>query len=232
MFGRLAHIKFTWQSLLEALGSNSISTYISSDNASDEECEAAKRLNPVAFDNTPKSYDGRWDALHKRPDVNVSNMYKHLTNKKRVFELLVESGKEFDLYVCCRADLYFYKPFPFVIDNALHVPHLNDYDGLNDQCAWGGKIAIERYATLIDRVVELNASFMHDPMLHPFLRDKMFNPEVLARKNMERFNVQRDDQNYTLGPRPLMIEVGAFDGREFTVETSKRYGCEHAGQKH
>jgi FkbM family methyltransferase len=226
IFGRLDQVKFTYQSLIEALGSNSVTTYISSDNASQEECDLARRLyNPEAFDNTPKLYDGRWDNLNNRNDTNVSNMFKHLTNKKRVFELVLESGKEFDVYVCCRADLYFTKSFPLVIDDSLHVPLCNDHFGLNDQCAWGGKIAVERYATMIDRAIEINDSFNDD---------KMFNPEVLTKRNMEPFHVKREEDNYCFKCRcipihlyrkmkPLMIEVGGFDGGDSLMWHQRGY---------
>ena len=175
--------------MIKALGCNEITTYISSDNSSKEDCDSAEGIfQPLAFDNTPKPYDGQWDIYNKREDVNSSNMWKHLTNKKRVFELMVESGKDFDVYVCCRADLYFFKQLSLLIDDALHVPDFNDFFGLNDQLAWGGRTAMLRYTTLLDRVIDINQSFGND---------HSFNPEILNKRNVEfLFPVNRHKKMY------------------------------------
>ncbi len=188
MYGRLESLSKTYRTILSACESNvnNVDFFFSSDNSSIEVVQnTVQLLNPVNFDNCEKKYCHQWETYNTRTDVNSTNMYKHFANVKKVFELMLDNCKNYDVVLITRADLYFYSNFNFTIpyDN-IFIPEGSDYFGINDQCAWGSKEKMQIYANLIDNV-------------HTFITNGIqLNPEILLKEQLKNFVIKRTKRNY------------------------------------
>jgi len=157
---------------------NDIDFYVSSDNSSEDLLKTFLELyKPVKYTNEKIYYDCNFDKYTgelRNFYANIDNMTRHFINKKRVYELMEETGRNYDIVVSLRLDLVFLNKFNFnkdteIMNNTVYIPACNDYliegTGLNDQVAYGNMSVMKIYASLFDNITNLIEN--HNCHVHP-----------------------------------------------------------------
>jgi hypothetical protein len=167
--------------------------YASSDNSPQEYLEDFVSIfKPILYTNEPIVHDYRLDNYPYRPvETNLENMVRHFINKKRVFELMKQSGKKYDIIVSLRIDVVITNKIIInILPNTIYIPFGRDYrSGINDQIAMGDYPTMEKYMNIIDYIIgylDSGFSFPH--------------PEKLTEINLvyHRIPIKRVDIQYRL----------------------------------
>jgi hypothetical protein len=113
-------------------------------------------------------------------------------NRKRVFELMKASGKEYDCIVSYRLDLFSYSKIDYTNlgQSSIHIPNCQDHlDGINDQIAYGTYEPMSIYMNLFDSMKQ-------------YLDEKksIFFPELLNKCHLFENNISviRVPYNYEI----------------------------------
>ena len=126
------------------------------------------------YNNSPIHYDFDLSKYpNKPPETNIHNMTCHFINKNRVFKLLEEyistNNIQYNCVVSLRIDCVFHNNFDFnnLEDNTIYIPLGFDWNGLNDQVAYG-KIDVMKKHNSINPVDLLakNLSIPHPESLN------------------------------------------------------------------
>lgn len=180
VYGRLNKCVEHYKNTVESIGEeHEVDFFVSSDNSEESVLNDFISLyKPVLYDNTkiiPNTDMCNYlkNCRNKRAETNMHNMICHFTNKKRVFNLLEQSKKTYDVIISLRIDLIFYNKFNFVTPdiNTIYIPNCCDYvnNGINDQIAYGSMEVMEKYNNLISNILYLcsnNLSIPHPESLH------------------------------------------------------------------
>jgi hypothetical protein len=89
----------------------------------------------------------RFGDVWEDDSVSLRNLLRQLYSLNRVTDLLVESGKDFDLVIYSRADLRFESParIPRIRPRTLYTPWFCKAGGLNDRFALGDQPTMVQY---------------------------------------------------------------------------------------
>jgi hypothetical protein len=161
IYGRLNKCAEHYENTVETIGKeNHIDFFASSDNSPQELLDHFKRIyNPVAYINDPITYTCDFSKYKKWPEVNINNMTRHFINKNRVFSLLEESHKQYDIVISLRIDLIFSSKFNFssIEENTVYIPEGCDYhpNCVNDQIAYGRTDVMKLYHSIYPNAIEL-----------------------------------------------------------------------------
>jgi len=157
IYGRLNKCIEHYESIINCLGKNNEKDFfLSSDNSSESLLNDFIRLyNPKLYNNSPTYYD--YD-LNKYPNIdpttNIHNMTSHFINKNRVLILVEEYINkykiQYDCVVSLRADCMYKSNFELDIleDKTIYIPSGNDYEGINDQVAYGKIDVMKKYNSI------------------------------------------------------------------------------------
>ena len=157
IYGRLNKCVEHYENIIESIGNNNdIDFFFSSDNSSELLVNDFINLyKPKLYNNNAIHYDydlGKY--LGKRSETNIHNMTCHFINKNRVFLLLEEyMNKEninYDCVLVIRVDCVFKNKFIFnnLEDNKIYIPVGLDWNGINDQFAYGKVDVIKKYNSI------------------------------------------------------------------------------------
>ena len=185
IYGRLDRYAEHYDNIVESIGKqHTLDFFLSSDNAPEEVLNDFIRLYaPIDYTNSPIHYDYDLSKYPKQPrNGKIHNMACHFINKNRVFALVETYIRTHDIHYDCvmslRIDCVFHSRFAFttVEDNTIYIPRGNDYNGINDQLAYGKVDVMKKYNS-IDPVylLENNLSIPH--------------PETLTRANIRLHNL-------------------------------------------
>jgi hypothetical protein len=185
IYGRLDRYAEHYDNIVESIGTqHTLDFFLSSDNAPEEVLNDFIRLYaPIDYTNSPIHYDYDLSKYPKQPrNGKIHNMACHFINKNRVFALVETYIRTHDIHYDCvmslRIDCVFQSRFVFttVEDNTIYIPRGNDYNGINDQLAYGKVDVMKKYNS-IDPVYLLdnNLSIPH--------------PETLTRANIRLHNL-------------------------------------------
>jgi len=176
VYGRLNKCAEHYDNIIHSLGTNNnIDFFVSSDNSSESLLNDFFRLyKPVMYVNSPILYNvdlGNYPG--KPPETNIHNMTCHFINKQRVFMLLEKHintiNVQYDCVVSLRIDCVFQSNFDFncLEDNTIYIPSGYDYDGINDQVAYGKIDVMKKYNSIngVD-LLEKNLSIPHAESLN------------------------------------------------------------------
>ena len=198
VYGRLNKCVEHYENIVESIGKyNDIDFFCSSDNSSESLMNDFIHLyKPKLYNNSTIKYEydlGKYPG--KREETNIHNMSCHFINKNRVFLLLEEymnkGNIHYDCVVSLRIDLVFLNNFIFnnLEDNTIYIPYGHDYDGINDQVAYGNIDVMKKYNSInpLD-LLEKNLSIPHPESLN--YANILFNKLQIERVNI-RYNFDR-----------------------------------------
>ena len=143
VFGRLNKCVEHYANIIESIGKqHSLDFYLSSDNSSDASLNVfIKTYNPIAYTNEKIQHYYNLDNYPKYYETNVPYMILHFINKYRVFQLMKNSNRKYDIILSLRIDLVFENPIIFpnkIVQNTIYIPNEHDYyEGINDRLAYG-----------------------------------------------------------------------------------------------
>lgn len=170
IYGRLNKAKDHYPNIMETF--DGADFFASSDNSSQECLDDFVRLyKPILYTNEPIVHSYQLDHYPNKPyETHLDNMVRHFINKKRVFELMKNSGKKYNVIVCLRIDAVFSHPIELMIlPNHIYIPFGRDHrQGINDHLAIGDEPTMEKYMTVIDNMIYLldhGLSFPHPERL-------------------------------------------------------------------
>ena len=101
------------------------------------------------------------EYLHSVPiyaHTKPKNIYSMFYHNKKCMDLIENYEKnnnmKFDIVIKYRNDIDTSEVLNFdnppVSDNTIYIPNNNDWGGINDQIAYGSKVAMKKYCSLID----------------------------------------------------------------------------------
>lgn len=123
---------------------------------------------------------------------SASMFYCHKKNTELLKEYESEQGFLYTFIAYIRTDGDFqYQPLPYpnkFEDNTVYIPEGYDYDGINDQMAFGKRESMISYCTVYDRILEY------------LERGVIYNPEILVLANLrfQNINIVRFSYPYQL----------------------------------
>lgn len=164
--------------------------YASSDNSPRESLDDFVRIfQPILYTNEPIVHEYALEKYPNKPyETNLDNMVRHFINKKRAFELMKQSGKQYNTIISIRVDIVIDNKISFsILPNTIYIPIGHDYrGGINDHIAIGDYPTIEKYMNLIDYVIPYLEAGLSFP--HP---ERLTVVNLLYHKiNIERINIQ------------------------------------------
>ena len=183
IYGRLDKAKSQYQNIKYIFGN--VDFFASSDN-SPQECvdDFLTLYKPILYTNEPIVHSYQVHHYPNRPpetnDKTLYNMIRHFINKKRVFELMKQSGKTYKCIISLRVDVVIScSPSITILPYYIYIPYGNDHrDGINDQIALGNESVMKPYMNIIDSMVFLLESGLSFP-----------HPERLTLVNLQYHNV-------------------------------------------
>ena len=194
IYGRLNKCTEHYNNIVEHIGKHhDIDFFLSSDNSSESLLNEFIHLyKPILYNNESKTYDYDLSKYPNKPYVtNIHSMTCHFINKNTVFSLLEEyitrENIHYDGVISLRIDLIFRNSFEFnnLLDNTIYIPSGCDYNGINDQVAYGKIDVMKKYNSInaLD-LLEQKLSIPH--------------PESLTIANIKFYNllIKRVDLQY------------------------------------
>jgi hypothetical protein len=170
VYGRLNKAKEHFKNITDTLGE--VDYFASSDNSPQECLEDFVNLyKPILYTNDPIVHSYKLDHYPSIPyETHLDNMVRHFINKKRVFELMKQSGKKYNVIISLRIDTVITQPFDLIVmPRHIYIPIGNDHrEGINDQIALGDELAMEKYMNIVDTMIHLldtGLSFPHPERL-------------------------------------------------------------------
>jgi hypothetical protein len=146
--------------------------YASSDNSPQEYIDDFVSIfQPILYTNEPIVHDYQLEKYPNKPfETNLDNMVRHFINKKRVFDLMKQSGKKYNLLISLRIDAFITnKIILHILPNTIYIPNGHDYrNGINDQIAIGDYPTMEKYMNILDYMLaylDSGISFPHPERL-------------------------------------------------------------------
>jgi len=125
--------------------------------------------------------------LPKNKETKTENVYSTLYHKHKVFEMLTDYQKQhnikFDCIIFMRADMDLELTpelnISHIKDNTLYVPEpIYDWDGLNDQMAYGDFKTMKKYCSLVNDIEKLCKE-----------QGLLFHPETMMKKHVENSGI-------------------------------------------
>lgn len=118
----------------------------------------------------------------ERRDVNgvLSMFYKIRTCNQIKQDYENQHNFKYDCVIRARSDLLFMSPFyitPSLAPDKIYIPHGYDYEGINDQVAYGSSDLMDKYSTTFDNINDM------------LQKGERFNPEKLLKTNLVRQQV-------------------------------------------
>lgn len=154
--------------------------------------------NPVAVCNDPIPDKGPEFDLDQYPVYSSRIKRRHIVsmhyNRKRVFELMKASGKEYDCIVSYRLDLFSRSKIDYTkLDReSIYIPEGQDhYGGINDQVAYGIYKPMSIYMSLFDSIkqyLENNICTLHSELLN---RCHLFENKVPIIRTQFKYEIVR-----------------------------------------
>jgi len=170
VYGRLNKAKEHFKNITDTFGE--VDYFASSDNSPQECLEDFVNLyKPILYTNELIVHSYKLDHYPIIPyETHLDNMVRHFINKKRVFELMKQSGKKYNVIISFRIDTMITQPFAFTImPRHIYIPIGNDHrGGINDQIAIGDEPTMEKYMNIVDTMIHLldtGLSFPHPERL-------------------------------------------------------------------
>jgi len=152
VYGRLNMSKEHYPNISQSLGD--VDYFVSSDNSPREQFQEFVTLyKPILYTNQPIVHQYQIDHYPNKPEETpLDKMIRHFINKKRVFELMKQSGKKYHTIVSLRIDVILHHTFEFHLKpRHIYIPSGKDYrDGINDQIAVGDEYVMEKYMKIVD----------------------------------------------------------------------------------
>ena len=147
------------------------------------------------------------EYLHSVPiygHTKPKNVYSMFYHNKKCMDLIENYEKDnnmkFDIVIKYRNDIDTSQALnlynPPLSDNTINIPNINDWGGINDQIAYGSKVAMKKYCSLIDNYQKY------------ILEDKIINhPESILKHHLVSNNltVQRFVFSYSLNRNVAQI---------------------------
>jgi len=184
VYGRLNLSKEHYSNISQSFGD--VDYFVSSDNSPIEHFEDFVRLyQPVLYTNQPIVHSYQIHHYPNKPEETpLDKMIRHFINKKRVFELMKQSGKVYKTIVSVRIDVILNHTFQFHLKpRHIYIPIGKDYrDGINDQIAIGDEYVMEKYMKIVDNMeylLESGRSIPHPETLT--LANLMYNKIPIVR---------------------------------------------------
>jgi hypothetical protein len=134
----------------------------------------------------------------KKPETNRHNLMCMHLNRKNLKNMMIEYGKThektYDCVISTRCDLWFntdYFPYELMCPNRIFIPNGSDWDGINDQFAFGDMSSMSEYLNVYDNIV---------PMAK---RRIIIHPETLLKRHLleKKCLISRFDLSYIIRRR-------------------------------
>lgn len=191
IYGRILKCSNYYDNLISSIGQeHTIDFFLSSDNSCKIELENFINIyNPILYKNDKIDYLNDLYILNQyiiNSSTNLPNMICHFINKNRVYNLLqkhiINTNTNYDNVISLRLDVIMYNKFNFsnIDDNSIYIPSGFDYEGLNDQIAYGKLPVLEKYMNIYNNCNML----MKDKSC------KWVHPEALTLANMNFYNIK------------------------------------------
>ena len=213
-YGRLNKFKEHKDNLLNAIGThNDIDIFLSCSNEPDNiVSEFIELYKPKAIlnetvilssniiINLEDKYISKFkyiSKLGKNPKGYTNNMILHFMNKLNVIKLLLNyictTNNKYDIVISLRLELLLFNNFNFDNyinnDEYIYIPNCYDFDGVNDQIAYGNLEAMKKYMSIFNNMIYILN-----------IRNNLLHPETLIKENIELNNLKiiRFNLNYIL----------------------------------
>lgn len=198
IYGRINKSIDHYSNLIDSIGrEHDIDFFLSSDNSNQTQLQDFINIyKPISYINDEIKYVcnfGKYSGL--RPETNIHNMTCHFINKCRVFTLLENhiknSNINYDVVISFRIDIFCYSNFNInnIENNTIYIPFGNDWDGINDQIAYGNVLTIKKYMNIFTTSFYLLET--HKTIPHP-------EHLTLANINLYNLNICRFQLDYTI----------------------------------
>jgi hypothetical protein len=199
IYGRLNKCVEHYDNIIESIGKeHEIDFFLSSDNSNKNLLDDFIRVyNPKSYINNPIIH---YYILNKyshlmRYNTHIHNMTCHFINKKRLLNLLEEyilnEKIHYDVVLSLRVDVKFNSSFYFknISENTIYVPSDYNYEGINDQIAYGTINTMKKYMNIILKCPYLLSNSM-----------SVLNPECLTLANIlyYKLNIHKFTLKYNL----------------------------------
>jgi hypothetical protein len=201
-YGRLNKFREHKDNLLNSLGrDNEVDIFLSCSNEPDNIFEqfvdlykpkAALNQNIVLSPIFLQLLENRY-----KRGGNTNNVILHFINKLNLIKLLsnyIDKTKiKYDIVISLRFELLLYNNFNFDnhINNSdyIYIPDCNNYDGVNDQIAYGNFEAMKKYMSLFNNIIYIIKN-----------KNNLMHPETLVRENIDYYNLKiiRFNLNYVI----------------------------------
>ena len=160
VYGRLQFCDTQYMNILEQIGKvHEIDFFMSSDNSPKDQLDSFLELyKPIHYTNDPIQHDLNLDHYPgKREETNLDHMIRHFINKYRVFSLLEQYPVSYDVVISLRIDLEIQSPFLLdnIEENTIYIPQGYDWNGINDQIAYGKKEVMKKYHMIVKNITTL-----------------------------------------------------------------------------
>lgn len=188
IYGRLNKCVEHYANTIESIGKeHELDFFLSSDNSDENLLKKFIELyKPISYINDKTEYNIDLTKYPgKRVETNIHNMICHFINKGRVFSLLeeyVEKEKvHYDIVLSLRIDLVFKDKILFrhPLDNIINIPLGSDWDGINDQIAYGNINTMRKYNNIFKYIIHLLDEKLSIP-----------HPESLTIANVKYHNLE------------------------------------------
>ena len=155
------------------------------------------RMHHIQLFTIPPSIQDRIDREPKPLNRNrnvyhvISMFYHRFKCCEMVHSYAKNHNVHYDIILSCRVDIVT-KDIHNIIqsaaisDNSLYIPFGEDYDGINDQIAYGNMSSMTKYCNLINHLDSISCSEW-DPelMLHEYLAHHLCNPIKIHRYHFQ-----------------------------------------------